>query len=527
MESLLHEGRTMDRTRRDFLTGIGAAAAAAAAIPVDVAAQASSGKVGPYSTVRELVAALAARQVSAAELTDQAIARIEALDGKLNAVVVRNFDKAREAAKAADAALARGERKPLLGVPMTVKEAFNVAGLPSTWGIASAKGRPVADDAATVERLKAAGAIILGKTNVPLMLNDWQSYNDVYGTTNNPWDVTRTPGGSSGGAAAALAAGFVPLELGSDLGGSLRLPAHFCGVFAHKPTHGLVPSRGHIPPGATALPIEPDLAVVGPMARSAEDLALALDVLAGPDGPLATAYRLDLPKPRHASLKEYRVLVLDVHPMLPTSAAVRAAVGRLAEDLAKAGATVARTSRLMPGLEALTRTYFTLLYSFVGADVPIETYKRVQQLSAAAADSADFDSFIWRGITLSHRDWVAADRARNGIAARFRALFGEFDVIVCPVAPTAAFPHDHSEQRTRRLDIDGTSYPYGHQLVWAGIATLTGQPSTAVPIGRSPEGLPIGAQIVGPFLEDRTTLHFAALIEREFGGFVAPPGYGG
>src|SRR5689334_4264689 len=182
-----------------------------------------------YRTAGELAEALRARTISASEVVEHTIARIAALDQKLNAVVVRDFERAREAAKAADAALARGERRPLLGVPMTVKEAFNVAGLPTTWGIASAKGNIVKDDALTVARLKAAGAIILGKTNVPVMLTDWQSYNDVYGQTNNPWDVTRSPGGSSGGSAAALAAGFVPLELGSDIGGSLRAPAHFCG----------------------------------------------------------------------------------------------------------------------------------------------------------------------------------------------------------------------------------------------------------------------------------------------------------
>jgi len=514
----------MPYSRRTVLTGAGATG-------LTLAVNATLGQSGgslAYRNVRELAAALAAREISARELTDSCIARIEALDGKLNAVVVRDFDNARAAADEADRALARGERKPLLGIPMTVKEAFNVAGLPTTWGIASAKGRVVADDALTVQRLKAAGAIILGKTNVPLMLTDWQSYNDVYGTTNNPWDVTRTPGGSSGGAAAALAAGFVPLELGSDIGGSLRVPAHFCGVFAHKPTQGLVPGRGQVPPGSPVLPLEVDLAVVGPMARAAGDLALALDVLAGPDEPLATAYRLALPAPRQDTLADYRVLVLDAHPSMPTSSAVRGAIDSLANGLEKAGAKVARKTPLLPDLAAVARTYYSLLDSFFGADLPKELYERVQSVAANIPSSdMSLGAVAMRGYVLSHRDWVWADRMRNVLAARWRALFREFDVVACPILATVAFPHDHTEQRLRKLDIDGTPQPYSLQAVWAGVATLTGQPATAVPIGRSPEGLPVGVQIVGPYLEDRTTIAFAGLIEQAFGGFVPPPGYAG
>jgi len=479
-----------------------------------------------YRTAHETAAALAARKISAAELTDQAIARLEALDGKLNAVVVRDFERARAGAKEADAALARGEKKPLLGVPMTVKEAFNVAGLPTTWGLPRGKDIKAAADALTVQRLKDAGAIILGKTNVPVMLADWQSYNEVYGQTNNPWDVRRTPGGSSGGSAVSLAAGFVPLELGSDIGGSLRVPANFCGVFAHKPTHGLIPPRGHVPPGAPALPVDVDLGVVGPMARNAGDLALALDILAGPDEPLATAYRLELPKPRHDKLADYRVLVIDTHPLLPTSNVVRGALGRLADDLAKAGATVARSSPLVPDLALAGRTYQTLLTSFLGADMPIDAYERLRQAAAGIPKEANtLDAAGGRGWVLSHRDWIWADRTRTFLAERWRALFREFDVVLCPIMPTPAFPHDHGEPRTRRIDVDGTPHPYLEQTMWPGVATLTGLPATAVPVARSPEGLPIGMQVVGPYLEDRTPLAFAALVERAFGGFVPPPGY--
>src|SRR5580704_1959936 len=237
-----------------------------------------------YCSVRTLREALDARKLSALELVEHTIARIEALDGPINAVVVRDFERACVAALAADADLARGERRPLLGIPMTIKEAFNVAGLPTTWGQRQYRGFRPKCDATLVTRAKRAGGIFLGKTNVPLGLGDFQSYNEVYGATCNPWDLTRSPGGSSGGSAAALAAGFGPLSFGSDIGGSLRVPAHFCGVYAHKPTLGLVPVRGYSPPPPRSpLLGDCDLAVVGPMARTASDLGLALDVIAGPD----------------------------------------------------------------------------------------------------------------------------------------------------------------------------------------------------------------------------------------------------
>jgi amidase len=300
-----------------------------------------------YRSATELVAALAGKRISSAELVDFSISRIEALDTNINAVVVRDFERARGAALAADTALARGEARPLLGLPMTVKEMFNVAGLPTTWGDPNFKDwRPI-DDALAVARLKSAGAVILGKTNVPMMLQDWQSYNEIYGTTNNPWDLARTPGGSSGGSAAALAAGFVSLELGSDIAGSLRAPAHFCGVFAHKPSLDLIPFRGAGRPGTPAWPVRGDLAVVGPMARSAADLALELDVLAGPDEMSeGIGYKLALPLARHQELSNFRILLIDTHPLCPSATGVRAALDRLAERLSRTGCSVARASPL-------------------------------------------------------------------------------------------------------------------------------------------------------------------------------------
>ena len=476
-----------------------------------------------FKTATELSAALAAKKVSAVELAQDAIDRIERHDDKINAICVRDFARGLEAARAADAARARGETRPLLGIPLTVKESYNVAGLPTTWGFPAQKDFTPSEDALSISRVKEAGGVILGKTNVPVGLSDWQSYNEIYGTTNNPFDLGRTPGGSSGGSSAALAAGYGPLSLGSDIGGSLRVPAFHCGVYAHKPTFALAPSRGHtLPP----LPLDRDLAVIGPMARSAADLTLLLDVIAGPD-PIEAgkAYRLALPPPRHNELKNFRVLLIDTDPVLPTCKSVRGAIEKLAANLGKAGVTLTRESPLLPDFAASTRLYMRMLLSFIGASLAPEIYAGAQAAAAKLSpDDMSLAAERLRGIVLSHRDWVMADSGRGRLRAQWRELFRNFDAVICPVMPTPAYPHDHSDdQEARRINIDGKDYVYTDQLAWPGIATLPGLPATAIPIGLSPEGLPVGVQIVGPWLEDCTPLKLAELIEREFGGFVPPP----
>ena len=481
----------------------------------------------PYATAGELLRMLVARQVSSRELVDAAISRIEALDGKINAVVVRDFDRARTAADAADAALGRGEQRPLLGLPMTVKEQYNVAGLPTCWGLERFRNWRPDVDALAVQRLKEAGAIILGKTNVPLALADWQSTNPVYGTTNNPWNLERTPGGSSGGSAAALAAGFVPMELGSDLGGSLRAPAHYCGVFAHKPSIDLIPQRGSGFPETPPVPVRGDMSVIGPMARSAADLSRALQVLAGPDDELdGIGYRLALPPPRHDKLGDYRVLVLDQHPLCPTALTVRSAVDRLADRLKGVGCNVRRAHPDLPDLARTTRNYFELLGASFAVDLPPE--RRLRNEAAASALSPDnlTMSAAWlRGSTMSHAAWVNTSRNRDGLRVRWQALFRDVDVLLCPPMPTPAFLHDHSPKETRKAMIDGRTVEYGDQVAWCAPATPMGFPATVAPIDRSPDGLPIGVQIVGGYLSDLTTIALAGHIEQAFGGFVAPPNF--
>jgi amidase len=451
------------------------------------------------ASASDLVEALAARRVSALELADAAIARIESRDGPINAVVVRDFDRARDAARHADEALARGERRPLLGLPMTVKESHHVAGLATTWGFEPFKGFVAPADSVAITRLKAAGAVILGKTNIPPWLSDYQSNNPVYGRTCNPWDLTRTPGGSSGGSAAALAAGMVPLEFGSDIGGSIRMPAHFCGVYGHKPSYNLVPMRGSAPPylpdGAGQV-----LVVAGPLARTAADLGLALDVLAGPDEGEATGYRLALPPARHARLADYRVLLIVDHPLTPLDDEIRAGLESLADRLEALGAKVARASDLTPDLAKVQETYMGLLIPAVSRGQP-------------------------GAQTISAHEWMTLLDAQAQNRRQWARLFESFDVVLTPVHGTPAFAHDDEPDMSKRtLMINGVETPYFAPAAWAGLATLGNLPSTAIPVGQARSGLPFGAQVIGPYLEDRTTIAFAGLVERAFGGFRPPPG---
>jgi amidase len=356
-------------------------------------------------------------------------------------------------------------------------------------------------------------------------LADWQSTNPIYGTTSNPYDTARTPGGSSGGAAAALAAGYVALEAGSDIGGSLRTPAHYCGVFAHKPTYGIVPMRGHTFPRLPALPSAGDgLAVAGPMARSANDIALALDVMAGPDERReAIGWRLVLPRPRHRVLGDFRVLLIDTHPLGATAEAIRTALAQLADRLDKQGVAVARQSPLLPDLAEATRNYMRLLGPVMSQGRRPEYYEQMRSIAATMGpDDQSLDAIYVRSTSVGWREWAAAAAAQTRLQAQWATLFKQWDVVLCPPMPTVAFKHDHAEMSARRLDVDGQSQPYTNHIIWAGLATGAGLPATVAPIGRTESGLPIGVQIIGPYLEDSTPIQFAQLLEQAFGGFVPP-----
>lgn len=443
------------------------------------------------ASVEEHVRALNDGEVSAVELVDGAIKRIEARDGAINAVIIRNFDEARAEAKAADQARKAGERLPLLGVPVTVKEAYATKGQPTTWGLEPLRGVLAAEDAVAVARLKSAGAIVLGKTNIPPSLGDWQSVNPIYGRTNNPHDLSKTPGGSSGGSAAALAAGYVPLEIGSDIGGSIRVPSALCGTFGHKPSWELVPMRGHTPAGAPGARVL--LGVGGPMARAANDLDLALSVLAGPDDDEAHGYKVALAPPRATRLKDFRVLVLDSHPVAPTDAEVAAAVNALADDIAKAGAKVVRASPALPDLRKAFDNYNTLLFTII---------------SRFAANTQ----------AISAHAWMNELDAHEAFRKQWAAFFRDIDIVLSPAFGVPAFPHnDDPVWEKRILRVGDRDTRYGDQLGWPSIAAHAHLPATAFPTGRTKGGLPLGAQAMGGYLDDRTTIAFAAAVEEELG----------
>jgi len=467
-----------------------------------------------FSSATEQLAALRRGEVTATELLEANLAQIDEHDGAVNAVVWQDVEGARAAAAAVDGPPT--DEQPLRGLPMTVKEAYDLAGSPTTWGMPEMAGNIASSDSVVVERLRAAGAIIHGKTNVPLGLADFQSYNDVYGTTNNPWDLGRTPGGSSGGSAVALATGMAALEMGSDIGGSIRNPAHFCGVFGHKPTWGMIPSRGHALPGAIA---EPDIAVVGPMARSAADLDLALDVLAHPDR-IQEGIRYDLP--RLDGVGGLRVVLWPDDPVAPVSGAVADRVRAVGAALEGLGATVVDDARPDFSSAESHRVYFELLHGFFGAANPRAVWEEEKRRADTLPD--DYPNVaVFRARTMSHHTWLRLHHQRDRLRWAWRRFFDDHDVVVMPVHGTSAFPHDHSPMTGRTIDVDGEARDYFEQLFWAGLGGIAHLPATAIPTGPDERGLPIGVQLVGPAFGDRITIGVARALEEAGFAFQAPP----
>ncbi len=473
-----------------------------------------------------LARALRVGEVSSRELLELFLRRIEAADPALNAVVTLDAERALALAGAADEALARGEATgPLGGLPITIKDTIETEGLRTTAGAPWLAGHVPSQDATAASRLKAAGAIVFGKTNCPLLGGDAQSTNAVFGTTGNPWALDRSPGGSSGGSAAALAAGQTALELGSDIGGSVRNPAHYCGVYGHKPSFGLIPTRGHIPPPPGALsPV--DLAVVGPLGRAAEDLALAVDVLAGPDEANGTAWHLELPPPRGQTLGDYRVAVWLEDPACPISSAVGDVLSNAADALAEAGAAV--DARLRPDftLADAHRTYQRLLYGATTAGLANRVYGALLAKAEELAPEGDGRNARYlRDGTARHRDWLAADEERASYRERWSEFFRDCDILLCPTVPTTAIRHDHSNINHRTIDVDDETRDYWDQIVWPGMASMAGLPATVAPVGRASDGLPVGIQIVGPYLHDRSTIDFARRLGEVVGGYKPPPAF--
>ena len=478
----------------------------------------------PFSGALEIAQSIREKEISSVEVTQAYIDRIETHDGDINAVVVRRFDKALQEARQSDAALAKGEATGTLhGVPMPIKESYAIADTPSTWGVEDFRNNVAKEDGLAVKRFRQAGAHFLGKTNVPKDLADFQSYNAIYGTTGNPWDLQRTPGGSSGGSAAALAAGLTALEAGSDIGGSIRNPAHFCGVFGHKPTHGIVPMSGH-----ELVPNIPDadLAVCGPLARTAEDLAVALGIMAGPNEREALGWGLNLPPADINRLEGLRVAIWANDELAPVTQETADRCVTLGNMLSNAGAQVSETAR--PGFDAqfAHNNYQTLLTSVMTAAMSEEAVAKAQGI-ARDLDPGDQSNAAVnaRAAILSHRDWIRSNTKREKLRLAWQAFFEDVDVLVCPQMATPAFPHDHSPMQARTLTVDNVEQPYFQQLFWAGIVVNSYLPSTVFPTGPSSGGLPIGLQAVcGPY-RDYRCIEFARLASDLFGGFTPPPAY--
>jgi amidase len=462
-----------------------------------------------------------ASKIGCVELLDHFIARVERLDPRINAVVVRDFDRARTRARALDSQTDKAA--PLFGVPMTVKESFDLKGHPTTWGYAERKGHRAEQDALAVQRIEAAGAVVFGKTNVPVSLADWQSYNPVYGATSNPWDTSRTPGGSSGGAAAAIAAGLSALEIGTDIGGSIRVPAHFCGVFGHKPTWGLCPPRGHSLSDAAAMT---DISVLGPLARSAHDLALALDALAGPD-PMETDLTVNLPEPRAHGVRDLRIAVWAEQPGQATSAETAALIGTLADQLERDGAEVSRTAR--PDFDPVEafHLYLTLLDAALSGRAAEDALARKRaRRDRLRPEDASADAVMFRAVDLTHRDWLRMNERRHQIRRAWAAFFQDWDVLLCPTLAVPALPHmQEGATADRTYTVEGRTIAYNDMLFWPGVTCGYHLPASVAPIGLSSAGLPIGVQIVGPLFGDRTTIHVAELIEQAGHEFVPPPNW--
>lgn len=441
---------------------------------------------------------------------------------RLNAVVVSDFERAHAVAGERDAERREGRvRGPLHGVPFTIKESFDVCGWPTTVGDPAFVGNQPSRHATVVQRLIDAGAILLGKTNVPLWLRDWQSYNAVYGTTRNPHDLSRTPGGSSGGSAAAVCSGMAFFDVGSDIGSSIRNPAHYCGIFSHKSTHGLIPLDGHGLPGGVTFP---DINVAGPLARSAADLRHVLGALAGPSAEAACAMRLALPRCDIDDLRQVRFGILPNHPVADVDAPVEQCLVDLGKALERRGATVVWDAK--PALDAaeLLRVYTLLLRAATCGYLSDEAYAGAKSAARKVADDdMRYASLQYTGAVISHRDWLRLQPLRERYAAAWRALFEQVDVLLCPVAATAAFPLDEAgEPWQRMLEVNGRAQPLTTQLFWAGHSGLCGLPSTVAPAGRTPQGLPVGVQIVAPLYHDLRAIRVAELLEAAGYAFVPP-----
>ncbi|UZD64547.1 amidase family protein [Marinobacter sp. AN1] len=488
-----------------------------------------------YLTASGLMQLLEAGDLTSEALTRSLLQRIERHNPALNAVIDLDQERALGLAREADRKRQAGEPcGPLHGLPMTVKDTWEVPGLGCCAGAPVLSGYRPEQPADVIRRLQDAGAIIIGKTNVPYYASDIQTYNRVYGTSYNPWNRDHTPGGSSGGSAAALASGMTPLEVGSDLAGSIRTPAHFCGVFGHKPSRTLISFRGHIPgpPGTIS---QPDLAEGGPMARSAEDLETLLKVIAGPRPNLARSWQLSMEPAAVESLAEARIGLWLDDPECPVDHELTNSYRKLADTLAAGGALVTDLAHPLLSLAHIMPAYFNLLGSLLGSGMTSRQKRRLKLFALAekplrritpmTCGMAEFA----RGTSQTIGHWMHWNETREKMREQVEDIFREVDVMLTPVNPVTAIHHDQSDPPYRRqIRVNGDNRPYYDQFCWIALATLLGLPATSVPIGVTNAGLPYSIQVIGAPGRDLTTLGFARLLEAEgLAGFRKPPGYSG
>ncbi|HUI21169.1 MAG TPA: amidase family protein [Methylocella sp.] len=470
-----------------------------------------------------LRAALLKREFTAQDLLAATLAANARFNPALNAIVQMDAAAAWLAAADSDARIAQGNARPLEGLPITVKDCFEVAGMATAVGTPALRDYVPKQDAAAVVRLRRAGAIILGKTNVPLLTGDFQTYNSIYGTTNNPWNLDLSPGGSSGGAAAAIAAGMSALELGSDLAGSIRWPAHCCGIFGLKTTWNVIPAHGHIPPfPEMRIERNPELLVVGPLARSAADLGMALDVLADPWDPSTTAQPL-VPA-RRITPKGLRVGLWLDEPLAPVEAAVAEAVRKAAHMLAKGGAIVDEMARPGFSFEEAWEVCAVLVHALIGIGLPEKTRERLAAREHVfLKGDLSHRALQARGMRLTGPDFLAIQARRQGLREAWARFFERFDVVLCPPAPVGAIRHDHGAgPQARFLNVDGHQRPYFDLMPWACLATGAGLPAAVAPVILGADGLPRGVQIIAASHEDRMAVACAGMLETLGAHFTAP-----
>ncbi len=481
-----------------------------------------------YLSAIGIAAEIRAGRCSARDALEHHIRRIERIDGGINAVVVRDFERAGEQADALDRLAAKGELSgPLHGVPVTVKESFNIGGLATHWGAPWLADQIADRDATVVEKLRAAGAVVMGKTNVPFMLQDYQTRNDIHGVTNNPWDLARSPGGSSGGSAAALCAGMSALEFGSDIGGSIRRPANHCGVYGLKPTWNIISGRGHSPTATHFAWAPADLAVVGPMARTIDDLELALDLTAGPDEWVEAGLSLALPACEKSSLQDFKLAYMPTHPDWPVDQSVVDCLDRAVTVIERAGGSVNPVARPSFDFAEADRIFRHLVFSVFTASMPMEEIEAARKaVDAAEAPPEGMTALIAAAGLGLHRDWLSMNDTRAGIREAWAAFFQDFDLLLTPCSSTAAFEHISTPlDQPRFLTVNGEQQAFFQQSFWTGLAVLAYLPALSIPCGQTPAGLPVGMQAIGPACHDKRLIQFARLLARQIDGFTAPPNY--